>query len=790
MKRSVSIVTFVILLPRSVFGTGDGTFQAPARVDVSQIAISLTSGRFIAGGNPGIAAVHGSNRVTVLLPDPWREATAISVGNSCYQLRACDVDGDGDDDLGIADPGSVGYVFLSNGDGTFVKKATLTGAVGARAVIFGDWNGDGEIDLATINHPSSDASIYSGNGDGTFLHLRNMTVGAFEHNHDMDVGDYDGDGIVDLLVAVDFQGVQPLRGVGDGHFQPKEIDPSSGSPLFMAAADFDKDGLTDFVTFSREDSSVCRSNGGGTFPKTQGIPNLSCLPARGDMDGDGIPDLVGIPNMGDSVQIFPGKGNARFDDPILYGVACRNSQQVLAADLDLDGNLDVAAADGDTSSILIIRGNGGAGLDLPIPLGSYGTGKACAVGDVNRDGIPDILIASTQSKIDVFLDPGKSPPSTAAAFSIDTQSTFSSLDALDLDADGIGDLAGTVSTGSLVVATLDADAKVRQEIVLAAGNLPGPVAAGRIDGDALVDLAVPCSGPGHVAVFLTAGGGGFAGARIVASVPKVARAVIADLDGDGQSDIAAISTTILAVHWGRGGGEFDAPATVHSGKSLRDLVAGDLNGDGLPDLAVCDTILRQVVVFHGKGNRSFEAAPAIGLSDVVSSIALADLDGSGLPDLVGLPQGNASVLVFLNGGASGLGTPKPYGLGQSATAQRLADLDGDGALDVVAFGPSKTVILFGKPAEEPTIRRGDADGSGHVDLSDAIRVLESLYLGGGPLPCDDAADASDDGDLDLTDPIAILGHLFLGEGALPSPGTEVCGLDPTGDGLGCQAECR
>jgi hypothetical protein len=110
---------------------------------------------------------------------------------------------------------------------------------------------------------------------------------------------------------------------------------------------------------------------------------------------------------------------------------------------------------------------------------------------------------------------------------------------------------------------------------------------------------------------------------------------------------------------------------------------------------------------------------------------------------------------------------------------------------VVAFSPQKTVILFGVPAKEATFRRGDANGSGTVDLTDAIGVLEALFLGGGPLSCEDAADADDDGAVNITDPIGILGHLFLGGGPLPAPGTDSCGRDPTPDGLApCGLACR
>ncbi|MEC9352428.1 MAG: hypothetical protein VYD81_03855, partial [Planctomycetota bacterium] len=85
--------------------------------------------------------------------------------------------------------------------------------------------------------------------------------------------------------------------------------------------------------------------------------------------------------------------------------------------------------------------------------------------------------------------------------------------------------------------------------------------------------------------------------------------------------------------------------------------------------------------------------------------------------------------------------------------------------------------------------RGDADLNGDVDLSDAIFLLNFLFLGGAAPGCEDGADASDDGDLGLTDAIYILNFLFLGGSELPPPSPfNTCpGPDPTEDGLGCEA---
>jgi hypothetical protein len=80
--------------------------------------------------------------------------------------------------------------------------------------------------------------------------------------------------------------------------------------------------------------------------------------------------------------------------------------------------------------------------------------------------------------------------------------------------------------------------------------------------------------------------------------------------------------------------------------------------------------------------------------------------------------------------------------------------------------------------------RGDSNRDGGVDLSDAVTVLGSLFLGDAALPCEDAADVNDDGTVNIADPVSLLGSLFLGSGPVPEPSGGK-GQDPTSDRLLC-----
>jgi hypothetical protein len=79
-------------------------------------------------------------------------------------------------------------------------------------------------------------------------------------------------------------------------------------------------------------------------------------------------------------------------------------------------------------------------------------------------------------------------------------------------------------------------------------------------------------------------------------------------------------------------------------------------------------------------------------------------------------------------------------------------------------------------------QRGDVNGSGTINITDVVNLLDALFLGGTAPACLDAADTDDNGRLVLTDAVYLLNHLFQGGPAPPAPGKD-CGPDPTVDDL-------
>ncbi len=150
----------------------------------------------------------------------------------------------------------------------------------------------------------------------------------------------------------------------------------------------------------------------------------------------------------------------------------------------------------------------------------------------------------------------------------------------------------------------------------------------------------------------------------------------------------------------------------------------------------------------------------------------------------------AGPISLLDPASGGLVTADEFHFLRPVGSGGVAGLD-DGAgleyVDILAANLESFRILDPITESAPVFRRGDADGNGSAELSDAIRVLGFLFQGTAAPDCLDAADSNDSGGLDIGDPIHLLGVLFLGTDVVPAPGRLECGIDPTADALTCDA---
>ncbi len=355
-----------------IFGNGTGAFSSAPETIFSSVQPYDSYdavGDFNGDGVPDIAiANQSSDCISVLLGNgngTFAPAVNYPTGPGPSDLATGDFNGDGKLDLaifkqtsgtlGLAGTGSVG-IMLGDGNGGF--SAPINNAIpfvpGAIAV--GDFNGDGNLDLAITNPLNNDVAILLGNGNGTFGPAVNYPAGSFISS--IAVGDFSGNGKLDIAVTDDYV-VSVLLGNGNGSFSAPTSYSFGSNPYFLSGTnpgsvtvgDFNGDNIPDLaVTTDANVVSVFLGNGNGTFGAAQNyqvefqpngtVAQLSAL-GVGNFTSDGKLDLVVAQNGADPISILLNQETAtHFQITAPPAVPVDSNFQVTVTALDSSNNTD------------------------------------------------------------------------------------------------------------------------------------------------------------------------------------------------------------------------------------------------------------------------------------------------------------------------------------------------------------------------------------------------------------------------------------------------------------------
>lgn len=349
------------------------------------------------------------------------------VGTNPKAVVIADFNGDGKPDIAvvnsgdpaIGDPGNVS-ILLNNGDGTFQPAKDIIAGKNPYSIAVGDFNGDGHLDLVVANNGINVAggwlpgtvSVLLGNGDGTFrAHVDYATATG---PSSIAVGDLNGDGRLDLAVAAHPANVvSVLLGRGDGTFQ-SHVDYSTGNGGGNGAvtiADFNRDGKADLAvagSFSAGNVGLLQGNGDGTFQSPVSY------------------DAAGL--FGQSLAVGEFNGDGKLDLVVTYGNGSASGVSVVP------GNGDGSFSQGST----LPTGNAGCHAGSPVLADFDGDGKldlAAIAGGGPRDGVCLFLGGGT---ILLFTGNGKGMLQESLTISTDSGQDLGA--AADLDGNGLPDL--------------------------------------------------------------------------------------------------------------------------------------------------------------------------------------------------------------------------------------------------------------------------------------------------------------------------------------------------------------
>ncbi len=315
-----------------------------------------------------------------------------------------------------------------------------------------------------------------------------------------------------------------------------------------------------------------------------------------DLDRDGDVDLAISEMMGqDAIHIYLNDGLGRFAPGDIVAVpGLDDPGRFAAGDLDEDGFLDLVVTGEVTGNLVVLRGRGD-GRFAPGPLRALEarTPVHAVIGDLNLDGHVDVLVAHLESSDRVTVLFGDGDGGFLRERRARAGRGVESLALADLDGDGDLDLATANEEGDQVVVLRNAgDGRLEIAGVLPAGKRPEAIAAGDLDGDGMADLVSVNQGSSDVLVFLGAGDLSYAPPASYPAGDRPFTPALADLDGDGDLDLAVpgLFSDDVTVLLNDGEGKFTAGARFAVDPGPVAVAAADLDGDGALDLAVASSV--------------------------------------------------------------------------------------------------------------------------------------------------------------------------------------------------------
>ncbi len=612
-------------------------------------------------------------------------------GNS---LVAADFDGDGKMDL--AWQGGTGLVprptyfqAFGLGNGFFQLAPSVFPPLPANAgrstdaqeIVTGDFNGDGHPDLAyRVTDATGAGDINGGFFTRVDVLLYNSASKSFALAPDLA-------NILGPLNVIPAYYIDEVLGFadldGDGKWElfahaaaVKEYTDRPDTPerLYVWKPTLDPTATNASQLFTRTVFDNPHLNGGEK--------NTIIGFAVGDFNRDGKPDFAAA--VSGATVISYGNGDFTFNNPTTY---LTNNRGVQTGDVNGDGILDLITswnAFGNFSSrpllsALLGKPDGTFGDPQPLSTANGFDPAGLVVGDFNLDGKTDFATYSTRDYEEVFL---AAPPSLAAVQSG------------DINGDGKLDIVG-ITTGFNRVKVLlgNGDNAFSRQSDLFVGASPVDLKLVDVDGDGKLDI-VTANRIGQSVTVLHNNAGSYTRTDY-ALTARPNKVEVLDITGDSRPDIIAISQTgsqlNVLVNSATGLG---AASALNLGFAPGGLTLADVTGDGKPDAIISDPNNKRIFILPGQGDGSFGSAKTVQLSASPVDVAIADMNFDGKPDImVTLPESNR-VGVLFNRGSGRFTNPQAIKVGDRPNSLVVKDVNGDNKPDLMVTNRDNTLSVI------------------------------------------------------------------------------------------------
>ena len=414
----------------SVFmATAAGGFTAPTRLAATDHPTELALVDLNGDGRPEIVVsddVAGAvtvlvNQGAVLLPPrftirddrtSWFRPEFRRLAHAAQPRRAGSMvfgrfSENGTVDLVVVNRGGTSLSYLEgDGCGGFLNPVQIFAGARPAIVRAGRFFPDGHLDLAVLDADNHTITLLRGDGQGHFQIAGSPSpYDAGNVPNGLAVGDFNRDGIVDLIVGNQFGDVMSLIGNGDGTFKPFT---RVGQGIGIAVGDLTGNGQTSWLVTDQSNDKLVLQVGGTTPGFTQTRANGVVSPAQAklaDLNGDGKLDMIVANGGGNDVLVYLGLGNGQFNPTPLTFYAGTNPVDVQVADVNGDGRPDVIVTNNGSNDVSILLGDAQA-LLRPGPRLNVGLAPVSTqvVPSAQAGGLPSLLVTNSGSN-NVFMLP-------------------------------------------------------------------------------------------------------------------------------------------------------------------------------------------------------------------------------------------------------------------------------------------------------------------------------------------------------------------------------------------------
>ncbi|QKG51389.1 T9SS type A sorting domain-containing protein [Hymenobacter sp. BRD67] len=433
---------------------------------------------------------------------------------------------------------------------------------------------------------------------------------------------------------------------------------ANSSPSGIAAGDINGDGYPDLVTtyFTSNSIAVLLNQKDGTFaaPVTYVADAAGFATPLGvtlsDFNKDGYSDIVASSEVSGSVSVLLNKKDGTFAAAVTYSTEASSFPQFLTAgDVNGDGYPDIVTANFYTDDIGVLL-NKKDGTFASVAL--YPTGKSTlptglALGDVNKDGYPDIVTTLLSGSAAVLLNKKDGTFGPSVAYPAGANSSLVGVAVGDVDKDGYPDIVTADNIGNADVLLNKKDGTFKAGTAYPAGPKSAPygVVLGDMNGDGYPDIITANEDDGTASVLLNKQNGTFATALVLSTSGRAAagqqqpyNVAVSDVNKDGKLDIVAANAGDNTV-----GVLLNRTATL----ATQPAAAGQPQATVFPNPASAaegSTLLASNLPAEV---RSLEATLLNSLGQVVAHTTLAVAQGQGRAALptTGLPSGSYLVRI-------------------------------------------------------------------------------------------------------------------------------------------------